>query len=197
MHCLLICALALLNASFHIRTVGLRAQSAAPPEEFIAIAMMHENFTSGAGQVTMRVTRWSTMAERDRLAKVLRTNGPGALLKELRRTKRSGTINTPDSRAYDVHYAYQILDEDGGRDIVLATDRPIVFWEARNQPRTIRYPFTVIQLHMASTRTGKGSMTHATPLKVVDATTIELENFSTAPILLTQVTAREFKPTSR
>ena len=35
-------------------------------------------------------------------------------------------------------------------DIVIATDRPIGFWEAANQPRTIDYPFTVIQMHLGS-----------------------------------------------
>lgn len=33
--------------------------------------------------------------------------------------------------------------EDGGRDVVIATDRPIGFWEATARPRTIDYPFTV------------------------------------------------------
>jgi hypothetical protein len=45
------------------------------------------------------------------------------------------------SLAYD-------LRADGGRQIVLATDRPIGFWEAIRQPRTIQYPFTVIQLEI-------------------------------------------------
>ena len=52
------------------------------------------------------------------------------------------------------------LDE-GGRTIVLATDRPIGFWEARNQPRSIDYPFTILEMHLDKNDEGTGRFSRA------------------------------------
>jgi hypothetical protein len=97
-----------------------------------------------------------------------------------------GTIRTPDSLAYDLRYAHQRPGADGGRQIVLATDRPIGFWEAVRQPRTIQYPFTVIQMAMGRDGRGKGTLSYATKIVARD-NVVELENFATQPIMLTEI----------
>ena len=171
-----------------VPTYSVKAQSNAPKEDFTAIAMVNDNFATGAGQVLMTINRWSSNAERNRLTTALVDKGPEKLLEELRSNKPVGTIRTHDSLAYDLQYAFQTKGEDGGRDIVIATDRPIGFWEAKNQPRTIDYPFTVIQFHLDNEGHGKGTMSYATKISVVK-NTIELENFSTAPVMLTEVTS--------
>jgi len=165
------------------------AQSNAPKEEFDAIAIVSNNLGSGAGTVQMRVNRWSAEIERERLTNALVQKGPEALLKELIRTKPVGIIKTPDSLGYDLHYAYQRPGEDGGREIVIATDRPIGFWEARNQPRSFDYPFTVIQMQIDRNGEGTGTLSYATRIRVVKDT-IELENFATSPVMLTKISAR-------
>src|SRR5215213_3953757 len=110
------------------------AQSNAQPEEFTATAIVNNNLGAGAGRVIVRVERWSSEAERERLTAAL-AKGPDALLEALRDMKSVGTIRTPDSLGYDLRYAHQEPGEDGGRRIVIGTDRPIGFWEAANQPR--------------------------------------------------------------
>lgn len=45
---------------------------------------------------------------------------------------------------------------------MLATDRYITFWEAVNRPRTIDYPFTMIELHIGPDGKGEGKMSIAT-----------------------------------
>jgi len=72
---------------------------------------------------------------------------------------------------------------------VLATDRPIGFWEARNQPRSFDYPFTVIQMQIDRNGEGTGTLSYATRIRVVKDT-IELENFATSPVMLTKISAR-------
>jgi len=175
-----------------LMTPGVQAQSNFPPEEFQAIAIANNNLGSGAGRVDIRVTRWSSEAERDRLVSALVDKGADELLKELIKAKAVGYIKTPDSLGYDLHFASQRPGEDGGRDIVIATDRPIGFWEASNRPRTIDYPFTVIQMHIGKDGKGKGTMSYATKIRVIDRT-IELENFATAPVMLTEIEARPIK----
>lgn len=156
------------------------------PEEFTATAIVNNNLGSGAGIVQIRITRWSTDAERMRLVSTLQSQGPTKLLDELSDTRPVGTIKTPDSLGYDLHYAHQRPGEDGGRRIVIATDRPISFWEARNQPRTIDYPFTIIQMQIGRDGTGQGTMSIATKIRAYD-NTIELENFATSPVMLTKI----------
>ena len=168
------------------------AQTLGEPEEFTATAIVNNTRTSGAGTVLIRVTRWSTDMERTRLIEALQKRGPEQLLDELQGMQSVGTIRTPDSLAYDLRYANQRPGEDGGRQIVLATDRPIGFWEAVHQPRTIQYPFTVIQMQMGPDGKGKGTLSYATKI-VAHRDVVELENFDTQPVMLTEITARKAK----
>ena len=112
------------------------------------------------------------------------------MLDVLRDQKSVGTIRTPDSLGYDLRYSHQQPAEDGGRRIVLATDRPISFWEARNQPRTMDYPFTVIQMQIDKNGEGKGTLSYATKI-IARGNTIELENFASSPVMLTQIEAKK------
>jgi hypothetical protein len=165
------------------------AQTLGEPEEFTAVAIVNNNIATGAGTVDIRITRWSGDAERTMLVQALLQKGPEALLSALQKTRPVGTIKTPDTLGYDLHYAQQTPGEDGGRRIVIATDRPIGFWEARNQPRTITYPFTVIQMQMARDGTGSGTLSYATKITAHD-NVIELENYATSPVMLTKIEAR-------
>lgn len=168
------------------------AQTLGEPEEFSAIAIVNNNIASGAGRVLIRVTRWSTEMERTRLIDTLEQKGPDKLLDELKDMRSVGTIRTPDSLAYDLRYAHQRPGEEGSRQIVLATDRPIGFWEAVHQPRTIQYPFTVIQMQMQRDGQGKGTLSYAT--KIIERNNvIELENFATQPAMLTEITATKLR----
>ncbi len=170
---------------------GVTGQTQGQPEEFTAVAIRNNNLGSGADRVIIRVERWSTEAERTQLAAALQ-KGAGTLLDELQDQKPVGTIRTPDSLGYDLRYAHQEPGEDGGRRVVIATDRPISFWEARNQPRTIDYPFTVIQMEIPKNGEGKGTMSYATKV-MPRGNLIVLENFATAPIMLNSIEARPIR----
>jgi len=183
------CLLCSLMVLLLVPVSALVAQSNFAKEDFSAIAIVNNNIASGMDRVQIRVTRWSSVDERDRLAKTLLSRGPEQLLKDLMQIQPVGTIRTPDTLAYDLHYAYQRPAEDGGREIVLATDRPMSFWEVRNQPRSVDYPFTIIQMKLNRDGEGKGTLSYATKVRVVNDNTIELENFGSTPVMLTEVRA--------
>jgi hypothetical protein len=105
-----------------------------------------------------------------------------------------GTIRTPDSLGYDLRYAHQEPADEGGRRIVLATDRPINFWEARNQPRTIDYPFTFIQMEMDRSGEGKGTLSLMTKVIPRGNDIVILENFASAPVMLREVRSKPITP---
>ena len=180
-------------AIFLALVTGIAAtQTMGQPEEFNAIAIMNNNLGSASDRVIMRVERWSTEAERTRLAEAL-NKGNDAALELLRELRPVGTIRTPDSLGYDLRYAAQEPADEGGRRIMLATDRPISFWEARNQPRTIDYPFTFIQIEMDRNREGKGTLSLMTKV-LPRGNTVVLENFASAPVMLTEVRSRTITP---
>jgi hypothetical protein len=170
-------------------------QSNAPQERFTAVAVnMGDVGRPGAGTVEMVVTRWSTEAEAQRLMGVLMEQGADKLLDSLRENPKVGYIRTPNSIGYDLHFARKVPLEDGGERVVLATDRYISFWEQWVRPRTIDYPFTVIEMRIGRDGTGEGKLSLAT--KVIaekDKNLIVLENYGTQPVLLTTVKREPLK----
>jgi hypothetical protein len=160
-------------------------------EKFTAFAVNLDSTPvapTGAGVVEMVVERYSTDAERDRLLKALMEKGPEKLLDTLQSLPRVGYIRTPNSIGYDLHYARKAPLPEGGERVVLATDRYIGFWEAANRPRTIDYPFTIIELRLNRDGVGEGKMSLATKITVdKEHQQIELENYGSQPVLLKTV----------
>jgi hypothetical protein len=166
------------------------AQSNGQPERFTANAVsLSPEYGTGQQVVEITINRWSPNAERERLVGVLQEKGPNELLKQLQKNKPLGRIRTPDSLGYDLRYAAQTPAEDGGRTIVIATDRPIGFWEATQRPRSIDYPFTVIQMKIDRDGRGTGTMSYATRVIARGNNVIELEDFATQPIMLNNIKA--------
>jgi len=167
------------------------AQTHGGPEKFTAFAVNLDGTPvapTGAAVVEMVVERYSTDAERDRLLKALMEKGPEKLLDTLQSLPRVGYIRTPNSIGYDLHYARKAPLPEGGERVVLVTDRYISFWEAVNRPRTIDYPFTVIEMHLNPDGVGEGKMSIATKITMdKEHSQIVLENYGSQPVLLTKV----------
>jgi len=169
-------------------TLGLAAaaQTSGSPERFTALAVNMDG--GGTATIEIVVNRWSTKAERDRLMTVLLEKGPEKLLDVLQDIPKVGYFRNVNSIGWDLHYANKIANPDGGERVVLATDRRISFWEARNRPRSIDYPFTVIEMRVNGDGEGEGKMSVAT--KIIadkDNSTITLENYGIQPVLLQSV----------
>ena len=146
-----------------------------------------------AGTLDIVVERWSTDAERDTLRSVLIEKGSDKLLDALREIKpRTGYIRTSTSLGWDTYYARETPFGDGGRRIIVATDRPMSFRERVNQPRSAEYEFTLLQIHLD--KNGKGQGKYATAAKITydkDTRTIEIENYGIEPVRLTEVTVEK------
>jgi hypothetical protein len=173
-------------AAFLLASATLFAQTSGSPERYTAAAI--DMNRSAAGNIELVIQRWSTDAERDRLMTVLLEKGPEKLLDALQDVKRVGYIRTPDSIGWDLRFARKTRMPDGGERVVVVTDRRIGFWEAVRQPRSIDYPFTVVELRVNNDGEGEGKMSLAT--KVIadkEHNSVTLENYDTQPVLLTQV----------
>ena len=170
---------------------AVAAQTRGGRERFTAFAVNLDASAGarpGAGVVEIVVQRWSSDAERDRLFSALADKGPEKLLDTLQKLPRAGYIRTPNSIGYDLHFARKAPLDEGGERIVIATDRYISFWEARNRPRSIDYPFTVIEMRINRDGVGEGKMSLATKITLdKDKKMLELENYGTQPVLLQNV----------
>ena len=159
------------------------------PVRFTAFAIDVNNMgKSHSGTVDIKIDRWSTDAERDALAKTFMEKGPQKLLDALQDSKPVGYIKAPQTLAWDLRFARQNQLDEGVTQILLLTDRPIGFAEARNQPRTIDYPFTLFEIRVDKAGEGQGKMAVATKISFdKKKNAIELENYSSEPVRLNEV----------
>jgi len=166
--------------------------------EIDAFAVNMSNIATGANaRVAITVNQWSTDAERERLIDTMLTKGSDNLLRELQKAPVKGRFRIPGQRPPDPHhlalgldirYARQTPLPEGGRRILLAMDRYIGFSEARNQPRSIDYPFTLIEIRVNKDGKGEGKMSIATKINFdKKKKVIELENYSSEPVRLNNV----------
>jgi hypothetical protein len=177
------------------------AQNAGAAEEFTAFAInLNSRPSRGAAaarpttaQLRIRIERWSTPEERDSLTAIMKeqsdvTRMNSALLRALQQLPRVGWIRGSQTLAWDLRYAQQTPLPEGGRRIVLGTDRPIGMWEAANQPRSIDYPFTILELRLDKNNQGEGKMIGDTRLIFNrDTNTLVLENYDISPVRLNQI----------
>ena len=166
------------------------AQTRGEPEQFDASYV--DINTGRTGPVQISVTRWSTPAERATLQQTLFKKGQDALLEALRDMRSVGRISTPGNIGYDLRFAEQRALPDGGREIILATDRPMSFWEIVNKPRSSQYPFTWLQFRMRPDGTGQGKVAVAARITGEEADDlIEVEDFAIQPVRLENIRSKK------
>jgi len=162
------------------------AQTMGVPEHYVASAV--DMNRGGANTIEIAVDRWSTDTQRDKLMSVMMNKGPEKLLDALQDMPRMGYFRAPGNLGWDIHFARKVPLPDGGERVVLVTDRRISFWEASRQPRSIDYPFTVIELRLNHDGEGEGKMSLATKI-VADKENniVTLENYDISPVMLNNV----------
>jgi hypothetical protein len=144
---------------------------------------------TSAGTVDIGITRWSTEAERESLLTTLKEKGSTALLDALTKQPEAGFIKMPNTLGWTLFYARQTDLPDGGRRVVIATNRRLGFGEVSRQSRSADYDFTLIEIHFPKGG-GKGEGKMAVAAKVSwDSKTnqVGVENYSAMPVDLKNV----------
>ena len=183
------------------RTGAAAAQSALPlPLRLDAFAVNMGTVGPGAaGMIDMRVTRWSTEADRTRIIETMIGKGQDALLRLLQDLPSVGRLRFPNlpgpdrqgiRLGWDIRYSRVTPLPEGGHRIILALDRTMSFLEVTNQPRTVDYPFTLIQIHLNKNLEGEGKLALGTKITFdKKKKVVELENYSSEPVRLNTVKA--------
>lgn len=161
-----------------------------PKERLTAVTVNMSNVgRPGADKVEIVIERWSSERERSALIATLKDKGPDALLSALQKLPRVGYIRRANGGVgWDLHYARERKLEDGGRQIVVATDRPISTWEAMDRPRSVDYDFTIADIRFDGDGKGVGKLSVAAKVSVNDETgMVEIEDFGSEPVRMTDV----------
>ena len=89
------------------------------------------------------------------------------------------------------HYRGKVRDNydlPDGRRIIIATDRPMGFVEASRQPRSADYEFLLIEIRLGPDGKGEGKLAAAAKIEYSkEDKTVEVENYGTEPVRLTEV----------
>ena len=141
-----------------------------------------------SGTLDIAIERWSTPDEVAKLQAALTEKGEDGLLDALQKMKRVGYIRTPTSVGWPMHFATEVVGSDGTRRILFATDRPMSFWEIVNRPRSADYAFLVGEIRVRADGKGEGKLVTAGKVDYNPETkTLEIENYSTQPVRLSEV----------
>lgn len=163
------------------------------PLQFDAVAVNMSNVGPRSQvRVQIRVDRWSTDEERATLMQALEGQRRGG--RELANTLFSkepvGTFRELQSLAYDLRYARSNPIE-GGRQIILGTDRRIGFEEAWRASRTLDYNVSLIVLNVDEDGRGDGQIMLGAEFSWnEDENLIEIEHFASEPLRLNNVRLR-------
>jgi hypothetical protein len=163
------------------------------PLRLTAIALDPSNVgSSQAGTLEITVERWSTDAERQRLLDALAEHGTSKLLSMLQKIRpRAASISAPGRLAWDIGYTQWQPGEDGGYRLVFASGRPMSLRELRANARSRDYEFMVCEIHMGANGVGEGTLAPVAKIAYdKKRTRLEIENYASQPVRLTEVRAR-------
>ena len=171
------------------------AQKANPIETFRAFAVNQGGSGPKSGVVQISIDRWSTDEERDALITTLKEKGSTALLDALIKLPQLGFIKMPNTLGWALYYARQSELPDGGRRVVLATNRKLGFGESARQTRSVNYDFTLLEMHFDKSGKGEGKLAAAAKVEWDrKAGQLDIENYGTLPITLANITSEKPKP---
>jgi hypothetical protein len=195
--------------SFALASVASAQDEKDKKEEFketyeaFAVAMGTSNPpvipTGRSTTLQINITRWTTDEEREKLFAILIEKGQEKLVDALQDTEETGFLRVTGSPTMRnpfpserLRYARQIDLGEGKRRIVLATDRYISFYEARNQPRTRDYDMSLLIMDVDKDGNGEGQLAMGVRLQVdTEKKTLVVENFGTEPVRLTKIHRRK------
>jgi len=142
--------------------------------------------TVDGARLSLRIDRYSTDAERDRLLAVIAERGPEQALEAFRDVWRLGTLTWPGGLEYTVRFARKVATGDGGHEIVLILDRPLWLWWETPQ-RSTPYIYSALQLRLPAQGQGEGRLSLGVPVTSDKRLGIVLSEYATAPVVITDL----------
>jgi hypothetical protein len=169
--------------------LGAQEQSPAKkkPEQFTATAFGQAGMFAGKSvDLNIYVNDYSSDQEVQDLKETLQEKGSDALLSKIVKLDEKGRVAATGYTGWRIPVVRQRPTQKGRR-IVLFSDRPIGFYEARNAPRSKSYEFGLLILNVDDKGQGDGLLYGACKIKFNKDNQIELEHYGQQPARLANV----------
>jgi hypothetical protein len=157
-------------------------------ERYRAIAVVMGNMAAGRNSyLDIVITRWTTPEQREELLTILMQGDQDAFRDALAGQEMTGWIKLPETLRQELRYAWvRRQDDDGSREIILATDRIIPFVEAWIRGRSFDYNVSLIEMELDANNEGSGVAAVGVKFKV-DGNSLTIENYGTQPVNLNNI----------
>ena len=142
------------------------------------------------GRLLVTIDRWSSDAERNRLADVLAQNDPAAINYTLRTSEAAGYLRWPGGLEYTLRYARRTPRPDGGADLVLVADSRIWVWWDSKADLPMDEPFTVVHVRLDKNGVGEGRLAPASKVRADKTVGLVVADDAARPVLLMDVRAQ-------
>ena len=167
-----------------------RAQPASPAPTVLTLRGFGLNTTGvgtgRSGDLEIRIARWSTDGERDRLRDAIKGGGVAALTGALTATAQVGEVGARGG-TLGLKFAREFPLPDGGRRVVLATDRLTKPKDGTN-PGAEVHDFLVVEIRLDKAGKGEGRTSGPAGLRVgKDGATLELDSYGASPVWIDKI----------
>jgi len=185
-------ALAFLGAAIAV-SAGAASHDQSTSHENVRLHAVAVNMSNvgrrGPMPIDIGIDRWSTDADKYRLKKAVTNQGDDDLATALQKMDRLGFIRrSSGGLGWDIHYARRYPLPKGGYRIVLATDRPMSFYERSEQPETAQYDLVIAEIRVDANGKGEGALIPAARVTFDDdSDSMEVENYASEPYRLNNV----------
>ena len=174
-----------------------RAQPASPGPTVLTLRGFGLNTTGvgtgRSGDLEIRIARWSTNEERDRLRDAIKGGGVTALTGALSAAAQVGEVRTRGG-SLGLKFAREFPLPDGGRRVVLATDRLTAPKDGTN-PGAEVHDFLAVEVRLDKAGKGEGRTSGPAGLRVAkDGATLEIDSYGASPVWIDKIHVVEAKP---
>ena len=180
------------NTRWHLliaSTVVLLAGAHLPAQTtitFTALASVKAPGKSGTMPVTIKIDRFISDAERDKLAVVVKGNKSDETLKALAAMPDIGTIQLGETAAVPLKYAYA-RSTGAGRLVTVVTAKPLLFLPGDSGKPKAGFDLGLALLVLNESGAGDGELTPAAKVRVDEKGAIVTEGHSAEVVRLLNV----------
>ena len=170
-----------------IGLLGPVSAAMAVPETFSATASIDSPSGQASVPVEIKIDRFTTDAERDKIVAVVKANDAAKTIKALEQQPDAGTL-TFGGRVTAIKYAYARATGDG-RLVTLVTARPVLFVGAGlpdAKPKT-GHDLAIALLMLDGKDTGVGEIALAANVKVTESGALQTDDYGRETVRLTKI----------
>jgi hypothetical protein len=165
-----------------------QARNVGAPEVFNANAQVKGKSGAGAATLQIHIDRYTPDADRTAVETALKQGGYANFLNALRKAPEVGRVQVGEQQ-FPIRWSRQTNNKDGGRTIVVVTDKPIFYvggGSADAKPRT-GYDVGLIQMTVDGVGFGSGTMAGAARVRPGGEAGVQVDDYADEPIKLVTV----------